>query len=1467
MKRLLSILFVCLLHSSLGGFLTGSATAGERSVYNNVAGTFSWLNGNETFATATESVAEALWESSVQVGSDLTVAGPESCSEIPEMEVPLMSYQPATDNPGCVAGDMIEYKIKLKDGLVFTPTSVIFDAVKVGTDNGYFSWSYVIDGMECGIMAYDDPKLEIRRNSNVNPDAPLTHNETINTISLSGQEFALRFYISNTANNKRMLIGNIKINGIVNTGTGPSLNFNLSVGLTPEGSGTINTQGGTYEEGSSIRLSTSGHTGFVFLGWYEKDELVSKATTFTYTMPSRNASLVARYEFNPTLPPNPEEPITYYELKTEETPSGAGTSSGDGTYAEGTRISVSASAHTGFVFKGWYEAEDLVSQSRSFNYTMPARDVTLVAHYEYDPSVPANPEEPKTQYKLKLELTPQGAGSVSGGGSYTEDQRVSVSTSANTGFVLTGWYENEELVSSSRSFSYTMPARDVTLTARYEYNPGTPSNPNKNHWNPQTGEVIIDDFVPGSLDDAIVTVLNGADRSSVLRIVVIGRMNDSDFSSIRIGLYSNCTTLDISRVKALVTLPANALNRTNLESVILPASITKIEYNAFQDCSKLKALTIYAENPPALGNRVLNGVPESMIVYVPEKSVDLYKEADGWKNYDIQPMPNDVYSIPVGATPDDPSAWNDLNKAHQLTLEGTYENPNGENGKIQYSIEDYNEWQSLTGELKPGDSFKGTVVAKFDPEMPIHYIRLRAVDVSGTILKLNPITYEDVSFHELSGIEDKVYCWGDSIYQTSLSCDLPTDEYVITGYKGNVNAGAAAFNMEGVYPKTIGRKTYNFNILPAALTGEIEFTDESPLRYDGTAKYPKWKFAVEKQNQAKEDVDYRVDWRDNLRPGTATLAVKGIRNFTDSIKKTFVIDKGLLSNRVYRLYLPEGDAFYDGQPHGATFAKNEGVGDIKFYYAVAGSEDMTEEEPVAAGDYDVYVEILEGEFYYGMPLTKFGSFTIYNFDQKDWQTINALNTQLQDAGVGDVWNLEGGISSVSGLKGIEIEGGHVVGIDISDKGLTGAFPTAVFSFPNIKKIDLSNNEFSGNLSTTVSAMALQRPASFATIDTLNVSGNRFNGNLGILCQCLTSLDYLAASDNGFEDVYPAIPESVSFVDIARQKIDRTIDLYLSDVSIDKMLTQFPTIVLYDPATRGYLRELDMMLTNQPISGASKSQGDVWSLMVHVSAEGVSMYETSGNNTYRGTSGDVIYVYDVKGNQPTGTSFTAKMSFDKGDANFLDGVDASDLQATILYAFGLYSDYPFNFTAANTYEDDVINVQDVTCTVNILLSLLAEKPAEIPARVKSIAEKDYDAEICLIDGKVILRSERPVAAMSLKAGGDILWTVDHLGLQQTVSGANLVAYSLPGEEIPAGETVIGEYTGNAEVSYVSLADPLAVSVKAAIVNPGQSEVNILPSEMDGDYEIFDVTGARHSKPVRGLNIIVRDGKAIKYYNIK
>jgi uncharacterized protein (TIGR02145 family)/uncharacterized repeat protein (TIGR02543 family) len=71
-------------------------------------------------------------------------------------------------------------------------------------------------------------------------------------------------------------------------------------------------------------------------------------------------------------------------------------------------------------------------------------------------------------YSLNLEVSPAGAGTVTGSGQYEAGQQFSISAQANTGWGFLNWTNANGVVSEAPNFLYTMPASDVTLTANFE---------------------------------------------------------------------------------------------------------------------------------------------------------------------------------------------------------------------------------------------------------------------------------------------------------------------------------------------------------------------------------------------------------------------------------------------------------------------------------------------------------------------------------------------------------------------------------------------------------------------------------------------------------------------------------------------------------------------------------------------------------------------------------------------------------------------------------------------------------------------------------------------------------------------------------------------------------------------------------------------------------------------------------------
>ena len=73
---------------------------------------------------------------------------------------------------------------------------------------------------------------------------------------------------------------------------------------------------------------------------------------------------------------------------------------------------------------------------------------------------------------------------------------------------------------------------------------------------------------------------------------------------------------------------------TGLTSVTIPNSVTNIEYGAFWGCTGLEKIESLAETPPTCGSYVFYNVDKNKCVLsVPEKSINAYKTAYGWKDF------------------------------------------------------------------------------------------------------------------------------------------------------------------------------------------------------------------------------------------------------------------------------------------------------------------------------------------------------------------------------------------------------------------------------------------------------------------------------------------------------------------------------------------------------------------------------------------------------------------------------------------------------------------------------------------------------------------------------------------------------------------------------------------------------------------------------------------------------------------
>lgn len=457
------------------------------------------------------------------------------------------------------------------------------------------------------------------------------------------------------------------------------------------------------------------------------------------------------------------------------------------------------------------------------------------------------------------------------------------------------------------------------------------------------------------------------------------------------------------------------------------------------------------------------------------------------------------------------------------------------------------------------------------------------------------------------------------------------------------------------------------------------------------------------------------------------------------------------------------------------------------------------------------------------------------------------------------WDFSSTVPSVATLPGAIAFNGHVTMIDLSNNGLKGSFPVNFFALPYLEVLNLSNNRLTGDAGEAVDTYMQAHPNSTIAIKDIDISNNQLCGNIGQCVIPFTNLISLDASGNCFDEVTPMIPATVTTLNLGSQTIDRTLDLNLANLTGEYFLSQLPNILLYNHALQTYSNNIRLLCA---------TADNTWSMRLICQNGQVTLSAVSNDNAFRGQSGDVLNIAKLNSdNTREGSTFRLKLSFEQGDGNFDGQINVLDLQTTINYMFEEYTTKPFNFTAANLWEDNIINVQDAVSLVNLLL-----EPASASARTQKKARRasefssEATASVFIEDGKLIVSSTVPVASFDIIVSSGQEWTMaeelSQIGFacmtRREGNQIHLIGYSLNGTTLPVGRTIIGE-TGKGTVSYAMLADQDAQEILTGI--------NSTPTGISSPVFDSDSKGYRLSIGTNRAIMIDANGKKIMIKNEK
>ncbi len=584
------------------------------------------------------------------------------------------------------------------------------------------------------------------------------------------------------------------------------------------------------------------------------------------------------------------------------------------------------------------------------------------------------------------------------------------------------------------------------------------------------------------------------------------------------------------------------------------------------------------------------------------------------------------------------------------------------------------------------------------------------------------------------------------------------------------------------------------------LEGEL-LLEKDTYVYDGSYISPAYYFQHNLGETLYEGEHYTIEYSNNLYPGTASVTLTGILPYSGTFTAYYKIEKMPVALEELNISLPDSTVvWYDGQPHGVTVETLSNMGACTVYYTDEQGN-WSSDMPTEIGTYTVSLIIDESFYYQGFTDENFFTFTIAMpaaVSQDEWDILVSLYETLGGASWNNPWDLGVGISQAFMLHGVTIGNGHVLSIDLSDNGLKGKFPYQVFELPYLTSLDLGGNALTGNLSEGLeSYLEAAGQETVETLVNLDISRNQLEGNIGAFASAFPNLTSLAVQENNLSEVFPMLPADMQ-VTLYPQQIPASegIIMHWSGISEELLLEQLPGMATYDHANQCY--KVPSLLYCQDV----KTMGAEWSAELTLVDDKPCWSHAGGvvTTSYKLSNGERMRCRDAE----TGNSFELSFLYEEGDANFSGSVDVLDLQRIINYSFNPYTyESPFNYTMANLYPDERINVQDVVLMVSLLLN--QEVSQTIPLSL-TVGEKHSETPMAALawsGNQLVISTEKAVSSFELLMAGNmsetLVWQLPQGFTVQTKEHdgfTRVVVYSLSGDQLPIGEYAMATTIGYA-----------------------------------------------------------------------
>ncbi len=215
----------------------------------------------------------------------------------------------------------------------------------------------------------------------------------------------------------------------------------------------------------------------------------------------------------------------------------------------------------GYTFLGWYDGSTQLTDINGQN----------LAAWKYASNKNITARWQANKYIVTLTSNNSSAGTVSGSGEHSYDSSVTITANnTNSGYTWLGWYDNNDnLVTSNTSYTFIMPSKNATYTAK---------------WN------VDEKLLPFKFTSTAntLTIIGVKDKTLTSIEIPSSVTNIGDYA------FSGCRSLtSISIPSSVTSIGSSAFyNCSSLTSIVIPSSVTSIGESAFYNCSSLTSIVI-----------------------------------------------------------------------------------------------------------------------------------------------------------------------------------------------------------------------------------------------------------------------------------------------------------------------------------------------------------------------------------------------------------------------------------------------------------------------------------------------------------------------------------------------------------------------------------------------------------------------------------------------------------------------------------------------------------------------------------------------------------------------------------------------------------------------------------------------------------------------------------------------------------